>query len=49
MCGQSRDFRVCRRVTRRVADRDRLGVFCSLFITTIDYRVKICYRVCEMY
>ena len=31
VCGQSRDFRVCRRVSRRVPDRARVrvGVFCS--------------------
>ena len=30
VCGQSRDFRVCRRVTRHVPNRARVGVFCFL-------------------
>ena len=30
VCGLSRDFRVCRRVTRRVPNGARVGVFCIL-------------------
>ena len=29
VCGQSGDFRVCRRVTRRVPNRARVRVFCA--------------------
>ena len=32
VCGQSRDFRVCRRVKLRVNNRVRVGVFCSLLL-----------------
>ena len=50
--GHSRDCRVCRRVPRRVPDRARVGVFCSLLVTLVlvlgcgwspDFRV--CRRV----
>ena len=33
VCGQSRDFCVCRRVPRRVANRARVRVFCTFTVS----------------
>ena len=47
VCGQSRDFRVCRRVPnrarRRVPNRARVGVFCSYACIPLAILAK-CWR-----